>query len=182
MLGAALAGCSAWAAVAIVSEWLLPVPKQLLEELRKTVVPLDGSRGFAATLLLVAVSPAICEETLFRGPILRGLRTRVACRGRRGHHRCALRAFPPRRVSHSSRPPSSAILLGFIALDSGSILPSMLAHLCNNAILDRPGAAGLDERMESLSHRALTLLVGASLAGTVAGFVLLRKARRKSEM
>jgi peptidoglycan biosynthesis protein MviN/MurJ (putative lipid II flippase) len=39
VLGAALAGCSAWAAVAIFSEWVLPVPKQLLEELRKSLIP-----------------------------------------------------------------------------------------------------------------------------------------------
>ena len=76
LLGAVLAGCSAWAAVAILSEWLLPAPKQMLEELRKSLIPMDGSRGFFSTLLLVAASPAICEECLFRGPILRGLRTR----------------------------------------------------------------------------------------------------------
>jgi sodium transport system permease protein len=127
VLGAALAGCSAWAAVAIVSEWLLPVPKQLLEELRKTLVPLDGSRGFLATLLLVAASPAICEECLFRGPILRGLRTRfhataavVLTAVLFGLFHLDLYRLIPTTIL--------GVLLGFIALESGSIVPSMVAH------------------------------------------------------
>jgi len=181
LLGAALVGCSAWAAVALASEWLAPVPKHLLEELRKSIVPLDGSRGFAATLGLMALSPAICEETLFRGPILRGLRTRMdpslaavitgVLFGL--FHLDVYRIFPATVLG---------TLLGFIAIETGSILPSMLAHLCNNAILIALAYGGLDQRMENLSHRATTLIMIASVAGMTAGFALLRKARQKSEV
>jgi membrane protease YdiL (CAAX protease family) len=73
-------------------------------------------------------------------------------------------------------------LLGFIALESGSILPAMLAHFCNNAILITLAECGLDRRMEDLGHRALTLIVFASAAVAATGFVLLRMARRKSEL
>ena len=55
LAGAALIGCSAWAAVAILSEWLMPVPKQVLEELRKSVLALDGSRSYGMTLVLMAM-------------------------------------------------------------------------------------------------------------------------------
>jgi sodium transport system permease protein len=181
LLGAALAGCSAWAAVAIFSEWVLPVPKQVLDELRKSLVPLDGSRGFIATLLLVAVSPAICEESLFRGPILRGLRTRfgavttvVLTAALFGlFHLDIYRLIPTTLLG---------VMLGFIALESGSIIPSMVAHFCNNAMLITLASLRLDQRMETLSHRALTVIAIASIVLSAAGFALVRGAQRGSEM
>ncbi|HEX7506018.1 MAG TPA: ABC transporter permease subunit/CPBP intramembrane protease [Polyangia bacterium] len=181
VLGAALAGCSAWAAVAIFSEWILPVPKPMLEELRKSLVPMDGSRSFVATLLLVAASPAICEECLFRGPILRGLRTRfdsaaavVVTAALFGlFHMDVYRLIPTTILG---------VLLGFIALESGSILPSMVAHFCNNAVLVTLAGLRLDRQMEALSHRAMTLIVIASLALTAAGVGLVRGARSKTEV
>jgi sodium transport system permease protein len=181
VLGAALAGCSAWAAVAIFSEWLLPVPRQMLEELRKSLIPLDGSRGFVATLLLVAVSPAICEECLFRGPILRGLRTRldsattvVITAFLFGlFHMDAYRLIPTTILG---------VLLGFIALESGSIVPAMVAHFCNNAMLVTLASLRLDRSMETLSHRALTLIVIASVGLTGAGVALVRGTRRRPEV
>jgi sodium transport system permease protein len=163
VLGAALAGCSAWAAVAIFSEWLLPVPKHMLEELRKSLIPLDGSRSFVTTLLLVAVTPAICEECLFRGPILRGLRTRLDS---------AVAVITT----------LLGVLLGFMALESGSIVPAMVAHFCNNAMLVTLASLRLDRQMETLSHRTLTLIVSASIALTAAGFALVRGTRRQPEV
>jgi membrane protease YdiL (CAAX protease family) len=177
LLGAALVGCSAWAAVALFSEWVLPVPKQMLEDLRKSLVPTDGSRGFLATLLLVAVSPAICEECFFRGPILRGLRGRLAPAGAVVltavlfglFHLDVYRLIPTTILG---------VLLGFIAFESRSIVPAMLAHFCNNAMLITLSRGGLDQRMEALSHRALTLLVIASITLTAAGFALVHSSRQ----
>ena len=181
LAGAALAGCSAWAGVAIVSEWLVPVPKELLEQLRKSLVPLDGSRGLVSTLFLVALSPAICEEAFFRGPILRGLRTRldaVAAAVITGalfglFHLDLYRLLPTTVLG---------ILLSWIALESGSIVPSMLAHFCNNAILVLLAHSRLDRGLETLDHRTTTLLLLTSLAGTTAGLILLRKGRPKTQM
>ncbi|HEY5285124.1 MAG TPA: ABC transporter permease subunit/CPBP intramembrane protease [Polyangia bacterium] len=181
LLGAALVGCSAWAAVAIFSEWVLPVPKQMLEDLRKSLVPTDGSRGYLATLLLVAVSPAICEECFFRGPILRGLSGRLAPAGAviltaalfGLFHLDVYRLIPTTILG---------VLLGFIAFESRSIVPAMLAHFCNNAMLITLSRSGLDQRMEALSHRALTLVVIASIALTAVGFALVHGSRQKLEM
>jgi sodium transport system permease protein len=181
VLGGLLVGCSAWAAVSLVSEWLLPVPKHLVEELRKTIVPSDGSRGFWSTVLLMALTPAVCEETLFRGPILRGLRTRaspIAAAAITGVlfgliHLDLYRLLPAMILG---------TLLGLIVLECGSILPAMLAHLCNNAILIALAQRRLDERMESLGHRALSLIFIASVVLTAAGFLLLRRARRGAEL
>ena len=181
VLGAALAGCSAWAAVAIFSEWILPVPKQLLEDLRKSLIPTDGSRGVVATLLLVAASPAICEECLFRGPILRGLRTRL---GAVASVFVAAALFGLFHLDLYRLIPTTilGVLLGFLALESGSIVPSMVAHFCNNAMLITLASLHLDRQMETLGHRALTLVVVASLTLTAAGLALVRGAGHKPEV
>jgi len=181
LLGGALVGCAAWAAVAILSEWLAPVPKHLAEQMRRLLFPLDGSRGLGVALLLMALSPAICEETLFRGPILRGLRARgspamaaVLTGVLFGLFHLDLYRLLPATILGT--------LLGFIVLASGSILPAMLAHFCNNALLVVLAYARLDERMEHLTHRATTLIVFGSVALTALGFALLRRARRTPEV
>jgi sodium transport system permease protein len=181
VLGGLLIGCSAWAAVSLLCEWLLPVPQHLADELRKTIVPADGSRGFWSTILLMALTPAVCEETLFRGPILRGLRTRmgpIAAAVITGVlfgliHLDLYRLLPATILG---------TLLGLIVLECGSIVPAMLAHLCNNTILIALAQRRLDERMESLGHGALSLILSGSVALTAAGFMLLRRARRKAEL
>jgi membrane protease YdiL (CAAX protease family) len=74
------------------------------------------------------------------------------------------------------------ILLGFITLESGSILPAMVAHFCNNAMLVTLASLRLDRQMETLSHRTLTLIVSASIVLTAAGFALVRGTRRQPEV
>ena len=76
--GAILVGGSAWLVVGLLAEWVLPPPKELVEKLRDAITPAQGPGAFALALLLTAVTPAICEEALFRGPILRGLRARFS--------------------------------------------------------------------------------------------------------
>jgi sodium transport system permease protein len=181
LLGAALIGCSAWAAVAILSEWLLPVPRQVLEELRRSILSLGGNRGYGMTLLLMAISPAICEEALFRGPILRGLGTRM---GPAATVVLTAALFGLFHLDIYRLIPATllGILLGVLAQQSRSIVPSMLAHFCNNAMLVTLARAGLDERMESLGPRSLALIVVASLALTGAGVALVRGSAAKTEL
>jgi sodium transport system permease protein len=181
VVGAVLIGCSAWAVVSIVSDWLLPVPKEMLEQLRRSLIPLDGSRGVLATLLLVAVSPAVCEEALFRGPVLRGLRGRLG-----GPAAVAVTAllFGLFHLDVYRLIPSTllGLLLGVIALRSGSIVPSMIAHFCNNAMLILLVHLRLDDRMESLGHAALAAIAVASVVLTAAGVGQVRSGEEVSEM
>jgi sodium transport system permease protein len=51
--------------------------EDVLEQMRKVLLPGADSRGLLASLLLVAATPALCEEVLFRGVVLRGLATRL---------------------------------------------------------------------------------------------------------
>ena len=172
-LGAALIGLSAWAWVAILSEWISPVPKDVLEHLRRSLIHAEG-RGLLGTLGLVALTPAICEEALFRGPMLRGLRSRL------GPLSAALVTgllFGIFHVEISRILPTAllGVLLSLIALQTGSILPAMLAHLLNNAVLVIQAYLGIDERVGELGAGLSTLVLLASLALTALGLELTRK-------
>ncbi len=165
-LGGALVGISAWVWVAMLSEWISPVPKEVLEHMRRSLVPTDGSRGLLGTLGLVALTPAICEEALFRGPILRGLRSRL------DPWSAALATgllFGIFHVELSRILPTAVlgVLLSLLALRTGSILPAMLAHLLNNAVLVIQVHLGIDERMGELGTglSAVLLLVSLILTG-----------------
>ena len=139
------------AGVGLLVEWVLPPPKSVIEGLRQVITPAQGKSGFAFALLLTAVTPAICEEALFRGPILRGLRTRLSAARRRGADRSAVRPLPRRASGASSPPPRSALRCPSIALAADSIVPAMVAHFANNAIIIALASAGMDEADTTMS-------------------------------
>jgi sodium transport system permease protein len=173
-LGAALVGLSAWAWVAMLSEWISPVPKEVLEHLRHSLIPTDGSRGLFGTLGLVALTPAICEEALFRGPILRGLRSRLEPLSAALVTGLLFGIF---HVEISRILPTAllGVLLSLIALHTGSILPAMLAHLLNNAVLVIQAYFGVDERVGTLGTGLSVLVLLASLGLTGLGVWMMGK-------
>jgi sodium transport system permease protein len=181
LTGAALVGLSAWAAVAILSEWVSPVPKEVIEQLRHSLIPSDGSRGLLATLALVALTPAICEEALFRGPILHGLRTRagpsvaVALTGLLfGVFHLELSRILPTALL--------GVLLSLVALESGSILPAMLAHFLNNASLVGLAFFRFDEKVAEIgTATSVGLLLVAALL-TAFGLALVRSGARRRKL
>lgn len=178
--GAALVGLSAWAIVSIVSDWLLPVPKEILEQLRRSLIPLDGSRGALATVLLVAVSPAVCEEALFRGPVLLGLRSRL---GTPAAVVVTALLFGLFHLDIYRLIPSSLLgaLLGILAVRSGSIVPAMVAHFCNNAVLVMLVHLRLDKGFESLGRGTLAAFAVASVVLTATGLGLVGRTRPSAE-
>jgi sodium transport system permease protein len=133
LAGAILIGASGWLVIGLVAESILPAPKEVVESLRRAVAP-PGGRGLAATLFLMALTPAICEEALFRGPILRGLRARfppVLAAILTGllfgvFHLDPWRLLPTALLG---------VALSGIALASDSIVPAMAAHFVNNGCL-----------------------------------------------
>lgn len=84
-------------------------------------------------LLLIALTPAICEELAFRGFILRGLR-------RMGHRWGAIALSSVFfGLAHFMLQQSLAacvvgLVLGYLAVQTGSILPCMLYHLVHNSL------------------------------------------------
>jgi sodium transport system permease protein len=178
-VGALLIGLSAWLVVGLLAEWILPPPKEVVDHLRRAIAPASGQRSLVATLLLMAVSPAVCEEALFRGPILRGLATRfspVVAAILTGilfgiYHVDVWRLVPTALLG---------IGLSAIALASDSILPSMLAHFTNNACIVLLARAHVDDTQALPTSTKIWLLgVGLLVLAAGAGF-LLRSTRKRA--
>jgi sodium transport system permease protein len=173
-LGAVLVGLSAWAAVAVLSDWIAPVPKEVLEHLRRALLPENQGRGLVANLLLVALTPAICEEALFRGVVLRGLATRMAPPAAivitgllfGMFHLDVWRLLPTTLLG---------ILLSWIALESGSLVPSMIVHFLNNATLVTLSATNVEQRLGNLGRPASAAIFAGGVVVTGVGLYLVRR-------
>ncbi len=177
--GAILVGGSAWLVVGLLAEWVLPPPKELVEKLRDAITPAQGPGAFALALLLTAVTPAICEEALFRGPILRGLRTRFSALGSAiltgllfGLFHGSVWRFLP------------TALLGFalssIALAADSIVPAMIAHFANNAcIIALVSLLGADSSASTSIQLRFVLIAIGAVGVTTGGLLLARDHRSR---
>ena len=153
LAGAVLMGLSAWVVLATLAQWIAPPPRELEESLRRFVVPTDGSRGLVLSLALIALTPAICEEALFRGPILRGFAgglPRLTSAVLTGvlfglFHLDLWRLLPTAMLG---------IGLSLVALETGSIVPAMLMHFVNNATLVTLATSGPPARRAASSNWA----------------------------
>jgi sodium transport system permease protein len=173
-LGALLMGAGGWMVANMAAQWVLPPPKEYLESFRQMLFPEGAQAGVVQSLLLFALTPAVCEELLFRGVLLRGLLSRASPAA--AITACAV-MFALFHIDIYRLVPTGVmgVMLAFIAWRSGSVAPAMLAHFVNNAIIVALGTAGLDRRIDALGNGGqLALLVGALalVAGGVA--VMLR--------
>jgi sodium transport system permease protein len=182
LLGALLAGLSAWYLVGVlvesVQQRLLPIPRELIEEIKRTLF--SGSRPLALDLVALALSPAICEELLFRGVLLRAS-WRPGARGAGLSTAAAVLVngllFALFHLSVYRLLPTFVLgaILALVAMRSGSILPAMLFHLLNNSaaiLAGRHASAGTLEGAGLGSSLSLAAAAGA-LTLFVSGMVLL---------
>ncbi len=177
MLGALIMGSAGWVVAGLLTQWLLPPPPELVEAMKDSLLD-SGRRALPITLLVMAVTPAICEEALFRGPILRGLRgsfsplVAVVL--------CAL-AFAIFHASVYRLLPTFllGVMLSWLALRSGSILPGMLAHFTNNGILLLLSKAGGDDAVEDVSLAVQVGGLAVALGVFAGGALLVIRATRK---
>jgi sodium transport system permease protein len=111
---------------------LYPLSPQALEQLK----PFDDMLSSASlwqVILLVGLTPAICEELAFRGFILSGLR-------RTGHKWAAIvLASIFFGLAHGILQQSLAactvgIVIGYLAVKTGSLLPCVLYHFVHNSL------------------------------------------------
>lgn len=94
-------------------------------------ITLNSGLEFLASIIVVALLPAIVEELLYRGVILNGLR-------RLGKWRAVLISAAAFSLMHGNLyqlPYTFAfgIVLGLIAFETRSILPTMIVHFVSNA-------------------------------------------------
>jgi sodium transport system permease protein len=117
----------------------LPVPPRMLEAFGQFLLPED--MGLTQLVLLLAVLPGVCEEIAFRGVLLYGLRTRlrpVALCLAVGvifglFHVSLFRIIPTAYLG---------VILATVVVLTGSILPAILWHTLNNALVLVPASLG----------------------------------------
>ncbi len=129
-LAAVVLGLSAWAVAIGILLRLVPVPESLARSLGDFL--LLGGRPFPLVVLFFAVTPAICEELLFRGLLLAGLR-------KLGPTAAVLLSALLFGLAHGSvyRLLPTAFLgavIGLTRLRTRSILPGMIIHALNNGL------------------------------------------------
>jgi len=112
---------------------VLPPPDDFMEEFEKLSGFGASTGGFLVLLLAIAVSPAICEEILFRGAILSGFRRTLR------PATTVLLVGLLFGLSHIFiyRVPSTAFIgvaITYVVLRAGSIYPGMLMHFLINGL------------------------------------------------
>ena len=84
-------------------------------------------------LLLLAVTPAICEELAFRGFILSGLR-HLGHKWRAIVYSAMLFGFSHGILQQSLTASLVGVVIGYLAVQSGSLWPGVVFHLVHNSI------------------------------------------------
>jgi sodium transport system permease protein len=142
---------------------VLPVPEDLMESFDKLLG--GGEGGMALILLAVAVSPAVCEEVLFRGLLL-GQHRRVLSGPRAAllggllfgfFHLSVYRILPTALLGTAA---------GMLVLRTGSILPAMILHAVYNGLsVVAAKGEGYWGGVEALSEEWILVAVTAAAIG-----------------
>jgi sodium transport system permease protein len=174
ILAAVLLGLSLWAVAMQLSQWLIPIPGDFAKGMQKVLLMEDKKPSLWLLIFLIGITPAICEEILFRGFIQTGL-------SRMGVRLGILGTAFLFAVAHSSiYRMIPTLLLGlamcFAMHKSRSLITSMLLHGINNSfmvvlatqpeVLKQLGVTGETEQLP------VPLLVGAALASGLGIFLL----------
>jgi ABC-2 type transport system permease protein/sodium transport system permease protein len=196
MLAASLLlGLSAWTAVyeLLILANGLSGWSRLLENpaIREMVDRLLQQSSLPLQLFCLAVVPAVAEELFFRGFLLNGLLSRS-----RGQTAPLLLSSVLFAAAHLipdlalERFPGTlllGLLLGFVRLRSGSVLPGMLLHAVNNGLLLSLKSlqpllllAGINLNLENESHLPLQLLVPAGVLLLTGALMLFGSPRQSS--
>jgi sodium transport system permease protein len=139
------------AMVDLLSPLLFPNWKEFLEVMQKSITAKNFGVSNVGMVILISLSPGICEEILFRGFILSGLRK-------------SLKAWPAILLTallfaafhfsaHRLLPTFTlGVIMGWLCVRSGSIFPAMLFHLFNNGLalaLNAPAVRGYAKHASS---------------------------------
>jgi sodium transport system permease protein len=120
-------------------QYLYPVRGEVAEQLKSFRELFAHSPSIWVLLMLMAAMPAVCEELACRGFILSGLR-------HIGHKWWAIAIssaffgiYHP-IFQQSLVAATVGMLIGYVAVQSGSIFPAMLFHLIHNSLTVLSGA------------------------------------------
>jgi sodium transport system permease protein len=181
LAGAGLFIVGAAVTLAVRGPHLSPAARDLAERIMQLVL----DRPWWLSSLLIAVVPAVCEELFFRGWLL------AAGAGERPSRRRAVAAVLVQAAVFAAfhllpeRMPQTfmlGVVLGWMTLATGSLVPAMLAHLAHNAVPLVLVARAADDQGRRLAAGDTASLSGwlvpAAAVAVVAGLALVRSARR----
>ena len=182
LAGAGLFLVGAAATLAMRGTHLSPAARDLAERIMQLVL----DRPWWVSGLLIAVVPAICEELFFRGWLL------AAWAGEQPSRRRAVAAVLGQAAMFAAfhllpeRMPQTfmlGVMLGWMTLATGSLLPAVLAHLAHNAVplvLVALAADGQSPRLAAGDTTSLSgWIVTAAAVAVVAGLALVSAGRRR---
>jgi sodium transport system permease protein len=182
LAGAGLFIVGAAVTLAVRGTHLSPAARDLAERIMQLVL----DRPWWVSGVLVALLPAVCEELFFRGWLL------AASAGEQPSRRRAVAAVFVQAAVFAAfhllpeRMPQTftlGVVLGWMTLVTGSVLPAVLAHLAHNAVPLVLVTLAADEQGRRLAAGDTTSLSGwlvpAAAVAVVAGLVLVRSARRR---
>ncbi len=170
---AVLVGISAWTVVAGLLVRLLPPPESVSKGMEQLLLLGDKPIPLWGAWLLIAVTPAVCEETFFRGLVLGGFR-------RLGKWPAILATGLLFGLAHASiyrllPTVVLGVLLGFVVWRTRSIAASMIVHALNNGIVVTIARSGGLVRRFGLEHAQFIPwpVIGAGAVVLAAGLWLL---------
>jgi sodium transport system permease protein len=129
----ALAGIPLTGELVAIQNEFVPVPPAYLDLLR-ALFTITGEMSIPWAILVFAVTPAICEEVLFRGILLRSALERMPPPAAIGLTALFFGLFhldPYRLVGTAVL----GVILGYLAHRTGSLFAPMLYHVTNNLII-----------------------------------------------
>lgn len=129
--------------VDVIQNKFLPVPEELNKAFEFFLLEDGKMPGFFKLFFIISVSAAVCEEFLFRGPIMTGIRSKF---GKKSTVLVVGIMFGIFHLNLYKLIPASVLgmIITYITLSTGSIFNGMIFHLVNNATAiilsgDKPG-------------------------------------------
>jgi sodium transport system permease protein len=165
----------------------------LSDQAKEALMPFEGivnSAPFWQVVLVLALIPAICEEIAFRGFIFSGLLQN------KGRLRPVLLTAVLFGFSHGVLQQSLAatvlgLLLGWITLRTGSIIPGLLVHVTNNTLsvslgrvasMDQPWVGLFYNTTNGVEYSAAWTIVSMCVAITCILYFAVVQPRYQSEI
>jgi sodium transport system permease protein len=183
LIAAAILGLTAWTFASGVILRLAPPPEALVRALERLLRLTDEGAPLWVVWLVVALTPAICEEALFRGFIMNGLRPMGA--GPAIGISALLFGIAHASIYRLLPTLFLGVILGIVVWRTGSLLCGIVLHAINNGLLAsltempqvaralglQPGADALPWSVtlagSAIALGALALVVASSGGGTV---------------
>ena len=175
VVGAVCLGLGMWAPIGLYltgQELIFPMPEALTAMFEDQILP-DTAGELILAVAVFALVPALAEETLFRGLLLPLSVPRL---GKWGAILMTATLFGVTHLSPQRIVPTAllGILLGWVRLETGSLLPAVLLHLTHNTVLLAAGS-----QLEELDAAAGAPWVGGALCSLALGYHLLSRPATK---